>query len=286
MLEILVSLLSNVTGKIITHKLSKNKNADKYVRNLVKITISYAELADFLSAFKTSWTAWIESGCENYPNSDFLYRFSKIVSNLMDAFEDVKAFFMYENEKMYDDFSYMIAHKLNIFEVWSYVTQYNCENYSYDRHKKIIYIPNYSIILSETKPLSQCTESELKEYLNIIRNRKDRDYSNFFYHEILYSLHRKDDNYKTKRSQVNTEVLNYIPCLLPEKHQYYQSKYVMALKIPNDLPYVSNFLERTNVAVNNLNVAIQKLKDIIAKYSSTKKKALLEIIYQADKNMK
>jgi hypothetical protein len=99
-------------------------------------------------------------------------------------------------------------------------------------------------------------------------------------------LHYKDDNYKTERSQANAEVLNYIPCLLPEKHQYYQSKYVMALKIPNDLPYVNNFLERTNVAVNNINVAIQKLKDIIAKYSSTENKALLEIIYQADKNMK
>lgn len=275
MLKIFLSFVSDITQKFFDPKLLRNRGADKFLRLLVKTIISYCEIYEYLINFKKMWCDWLDNGCayELYYN-DLTSNITGAITDLMDNYDNIRRFLIYEDAQLFEKSLFFIGCKNNIFEMWKFIAgEIDFNRCFHDNKNKIIYIPNYNLLLTTSKPLTECTHDEVLTTQKVYENAK---YCCVFH-----------DTYKATRLWPAFEMIKYVPNLFPELLKGYNTKYVMALRIPDDLPYIHEFINITNDAINQLSDIIEQSKGIIEKYVAQEKKDLLNIIIKASsKNYK
>lgn len=272
MIDMIISLLTDYTQMFLNPDRIKYKNDKKSIKCMVKIVIAYSDLLEYLSDFYDIWNKWIKSDFNSTPFYYYIVpKIKEKLSNLMEYYAETSKILKYEDRNLDYDIINFIWGKSTIFDVWESIlnASYDVLHYEHEDDNKIMFIPNYSLILTDIKTLSKCSVKEGELFIKLLKKKNMNDfhfsYLCYNYEHMMYS----------KRFQHG---FDYIPILLEENYEFRDNPYVLKLHIPDDIKYIHNFISLIKEAIvaseENMNIC----KKIIEKYCKEENKDLLNFI--------
>ena len=237
---------------------------------MIKIVLSYTELLEYLTDFCTVWKEWLKS---DYSHSPYFYcqvaDIKNVLYDLLKYYNEIFSFLLYENSDLNNELREYMFIKSTIFDIWNNILSKN--SYLQYERDKVLYIPNYNFILSETKPISKCSYEEIEFYLKIMEMS---DYHKDYHLKNAYSKYMVSKKY----NKGGNLWFDYIPAFAEEKYILRNNSYVIQLHIPKDIFYIENFIATTDKAIEQLKDNINQCKTVIQNYTLEEKRELLNLI--------
>lgn len=272
MIEMIISLLKDFTQMFLNPDRIKYENNKKCIKCMTKIVIAYSDLLEYLSEFYDIWNEWIKSDFNSTPYYFYIVPNMKAkLLNLMEYYTEVSNILKYEDRNLDYNILSFIWGKCTIFEVWESILKASDDvlYYEHDDDNKIMFIPNYSLILTDIKTLSKCSAKERDMFIKLSKKKKINDFP------FIYLCHNYE---RMMYDRYYGHGLDYLPILLEENYEFRDDPYVLKLHIPDDIGYIHNFISLINEAIvaseENMNIC----KKIIEKYCKEENKDLLNFI--------
>lgn len=263
MLDIFVSFLTDFTQKIFDPSLFKYRKNNKCMGTLIKMVITYGELLDSLYIFQNEWQSWIDEKKYNKKESvclvDYGRNIKKILINLNQCYSDIYKFLNYVNHELKRQINDLTFFKSTIFDVWEVILSEETQLFfDYENQKQYLYIPNYSLILSETKTIGDLSFEERENIGRRINN---------FHIESAYS------------TCGNWELRSFVPALQADRYTTrWDDSYILRLELPKDISYIKNYLKLLGKNIKQIKKIMEQCRDVVEKYSCEENKDLLRLI--------
>lgn len=272
MIDLIMSLLTEYTQIFLNPDKIKYKNNKKCIKCMIKIVIAYSDLLEYLSDFYDIWSEWVKS---NYDSTPYYYYIIPDIKakllNLMEYYTETSKILKYEDCNLdYNIFNFIWG-KSTIFEVWETILKTSDDTLWFehkDNNNKIMFIPNYSLILTDIKTVSKCSVQERESFIKML-SKKNEEVKNFHF---SYLCHAMEHNYYHRNE------LDYVPILVEENYEFRDNPYIIKLHIPEDINYIYNFMSLIKNAIDASDKNMDICKKIIEKYNQEENKDLLQFI--------
>lgn len=272
MLDLIISLLTDYTKMFFSPDKIKYRDYKKCIKCMIKIVITYSDLLEYLSDFYNIWDEWIKSNYNSTPKYYYvLPEIKEKLLNLMEYYIETSKILKYEDRNLdYSIFNFIWG-KSTIFNVWESILN-TSEDVLFFDHKdensKVMYIPNYSLILTNIKSCSRCSAQERELFIKMLskKNEKIGDFHFYFLCDKIAYEH------------IYPYEFDYVPILVEEKYEFRDDPYILKLHIPEDIDYVYNFMSLIKKAIIESDKNMNICKKIIEKYNQEENKDLLQFI--------
>jgi len=262
MLEILIKIVERITDILLNHEIIKDRKKKKYYRTIVKQTLNYSDLLEELHHFIDAINiVLLNSDVEELKSSTYEVR--RILDCIVNQYDEIYNLIRYDDPKLAYTTDLLVASKLNIFEYWKVLG-----NQSIWAKDGDIYIPNYSVLLSDNIKISELSIMELKHLEQIFSESTG---------QFLY--------FDNKDSKIlSSPMQKYVPAPLQAIITDLRNKeYVKLIKLPQDKHYLQEIVKITKKEIVKIEKMITRFKEIINTYAQKSDIDLVDIVFSNNK---
>lgn len=237
MINIFLDMIKEITNKLFTKQALIDGKERRYISSLIKNIIYLNDLKYYLIEFRKMWSEWKNnfSYYPEMPNSKLDTNISELLLNIMDNFRKLRTLMIYDHIDAINKLDFEIGGKINIFQIWHWIAMKNDGNlFNYNRYEKILYIPNYSFLITNTKPISKSSESDIRKAKKFLM---DNNYD-FVYDDLLTPS-------------------EYIPLIrVTSEFEYKEKNYYLKIHIPEEMNYIDDIINYTDEAITDITAII------------------------------
>lgn len=265
MFELFLNMIKDVSEKLFTKETLQVGKEKKYISALIKNIMLLNDLKIYLIEFKDMWKEW-KQNFSKYPlrpDKKVGICIGEILRELMKNFDKVRKLLICDNNEITWTYDFQMAQKYNIFQIWYWIAKKNDEClYEYDRKNFYLYIPNYSLLLNNAKPVSKATDEERKALKKVCFD----DYSMSYSYELI-SKYYIDIPYE------------YIPLLKSNCYAHDRGvEFLLKIKVPDEINFIDEIISYTEEAISKLESIIEYHNKILGDYVGEDKKNIIKYL--------
>lgn len=250
MINIFLEMIKELSEKLFSKQTLIEGKERRYISSLIKNIIFLNDLKYYLEEFNKMWVEWKKDFTyyPQLPDIELNTNLSELLINIMKNFEKVRSLMIYDHVEAIDKLDFDIGGKINVFSIWFWIARKNAQcSFEYDRYKKFLYIPNYSYLIANTKPISKASREDIKIAEKFLADAGD-------YYESYYI-----------GNEISSE---YIPLLKNNRKIHYNNTdYYLKICIPDEMHYIDDIIRYTEDAMiritNILNCCNNTLREYI-----------------------
>ncbi len=265
MLELFLKFISNIATKVFEKYSPDRDPTGKGLRKLFTFYTQLCRIHDYLERFTVGLKNWKASRYYGREWSGCQHCISQLAHILAILEDDLDNIIALDDFDLSCDIKGYLNVKRNVFQIWRDIVVSNSNglfcgwhsDYSGTTWKKTIYIPNYSLILSQIRPTSELS-----------------DIAGSYWSAHLIDL-RTDDLSNTS--------LQFLPELSPDKIEPSEcdamvKHYCKAIVLPDEEEEIERIIEITRSKVEELRILLKKLGDMIKRFAGDNSAVFLKFV--------